>query len=56
MIKEVLGMIFIGGMIALFLVPYFSLWDLNQLSGIKDELREIKKELEKLNDGIRRKN
>lgn len=54
--KDIITIIFIGLIIVLFLSPYFSLWDLNNLCGIKDELGEIKKELEKLNEGIRKRN
>ena len=53
---EVLGGIIIGSIIVLFLSPYFCLWHLQNLDGIENELIEIKKELEKLNEGIRRGN
>ena len=54
--KDVIVAIFIGFIFVLFISPYFSLWDLKDLGGIKDELEEIKKELGKLNEGIRKRN
>ena len=54
--KDVTAVIFISFIFILFLSPYFSLWDLKDLGGIKDELKEIKKELEKLNEGICKRN
>jgi len=53
---EVLGEIVIGSIIVLFLSPYLCLWYLRNLDGIENALIEIKKELEKLNEGIRRGN
>ena len=54
--NEAIVGIIIGIIIIAVLWPYFSLCDLNHLSGIEDELRGIKKELEKLNEGIRKRN
>ena len=54
--NEVILAIIIGVVIVAFLLPYFSLYDLNNLSGIRDELREIKKEMEKINEGLRKRN
>ena len=51
--NEAIVGIIIGVVIIAVLWPYFSLCDLSHLRGIEDELGEIKKELEKLNEGIR---
>ncbi len=47
--KEILAGIILGGIIVLFLTPYFSLL---ALKDIANELQRIRKELEKLNEGI----
>lgn len=57
--NSIVGMIagiIAGIIIVVFLWPYFSLCDLSNLSGIKEELREIKKEMEKINEGLRERN
>lgn len=53
--EAILGII-IGVIVIAFLLPYFSLYDLNNLSDIRDELRGIKKEMEKINEGLRKRN
>ena len=54
--NEAIVGIIVGIVIIAFLWPYFSLCDLNHLSGIEKELREIKKEMEKINEGLRKRN
>jgi hypothetical protein len=49
---EILGGFIIGGIIVLFLTPYFCLWHLQ--NDFENELTEIKKELKKLNERIYR--
>jgi len=51
--KEIFAGIIVGSIFVLFLSPYFCLWNLKD---IVDELKRIREELEKLNEGIRRKN
>ena len=51
--KEAVFGIIVGGILVLFLSPYFSLWNLKD---IVNELQRIREEMEKLNEGIRRKN
>ena len=45
--KEVLGCIMVVLVVVALVIPYFSLLDLRDLGGIKDELREIKEILKK---------
>lgn len=45
--KEALGGILVGLVIVALVTPYFSLLNLRDLGGIKDELREIKEILKK---------
>lgn len=48
--KEILAGIVVGGIFVLFLSPYFSLWNLKDIA---NELKRIREELEKINEGIR---
>ena len=54
--KEIISGIILGLLVVFFISPYFSLWDLKDLSSIVSELRDIKKEMEKLNEGLRERN
>ena len=54
--KDAIIGIGLGLLIAFFLMPYFSLGNLTNLYGIKEELQEIKKELEKLNEWLCERN
>ena len=51
--KEIFAGIIVGSIFVLFLSPYFSLWNLKDIAR---ELKRIREELEKINEGIRRKN
>jgi hypothetical protein len=48
--KQILAGIILGSLFMLFLSPYFNLWNLKDIA---NELKRIREELEKLNEGIR---